>query len=103
MRQRRRCNHRASGDDKIFCGEKLPITQGERVRPSKARLGADEFETPARELLVPVISEFLDERILPRHHLFEIESYVLGANSPRPGVLRKVMARKDALIQEFAD
>src|ERR1017187_9216630 len=61
-----------------------------RVWIKKPDIGADEFEFATGELLPAIIRKILDERVLARHHLREIEAYVFGADAPWPGVAGQV-------------
>ena len=96
LRQRRRRDARAGGDDEMFCGElgrdalprvladqQVGPTEFHRVRIQKSCVGADEFEFSGVELLDAKIGKILDQRIFPRHHLFEIKADFSSADAPR--------------------
>ena len=48
--------------------------------------GTNEFELSVVELPYTVIGKILDQCVLSRHDLLEIETDFPGANAPRPGV-----------------
>ena len=56
-----------------------PGAQFECVRVGKAGQGAQELELAAGELLPAVVREVLDEGILPRHDLGEVEADLFRA------------------------
>ena len=71
-------------------GERFAVAQFDGVRIQKSRLGANEFEFAAGQLLPAIIRKTLDERIFSRHDFFKIKTDLSSADAPRPGVAGQV-------------
>ena len=81
--QRRRLDDGAGGDDKVLRRQPFAGAEFERMRIREPGHSPKELELAALKLLPAVIRKVLDERILARHDLGEIEPDVLGTNAPR--------------------
>ena len=57
----------------------------------EARVGADECETAVRKLLMAVIGETLDQKVLARHHFGEVEAHFAGLDAKNLRVPGEVM------------
>ena len=90
LRQRRRGDDRAGGNDETRGGELVARAQFERVRVGKAGEGAQELELAVDELLPAVIGKVLDQGVLARHDLGEVEADILRADAPRLRVAGQV-------------
>ena len=91
LRQRRRGDHRPGGNDEARGGELVAGAQFERVRVGKAGEGAQELKLAVSELLGAVIREVLNQGILARHDLSEVEADIVRADAPGFGWLARCM------------
>src|SRR5689334_23313933 len=77
----------AGADDEMRSGDCSTIVERDRVSVGKARVGADEFESAAAQLLSPMIGEFLDETVLARHDRAPVKLDFARLHSPDAAVL----------------
>lgn len=74
---------------KCAAASRSPVLSSSVCGPAK-RARAQELELAARKLLPAVICEVLNQGILARHDLREVEADMPGADAPRRGVAGQV-------------